>query len=473
MTNLKTTRTWDKIWEKVSALAGFERTESPWGAKPTIDEDITIYVETTGSDNGSGTINAPFATPQAAIDYLSRFIIDADVVIQIGPGTFPGFALTQANVTFGLNGTLDIRGSTSIVDSGTFTSGTVTAIKTVMTDSTKSWTVDAFKGKLLVVPSVTNSSDVYRPIVANTSNTLSIPKSGTAYTNGSAFNVVDLTTTIDATIPASGFLYAMAVENVLGGAGKSPSLTIDAGYKIKLTNLQANLPSSGLYRSLVVTNSDLAVIGCRFIVNATNHLSTLINNANVSFIGTYMESSANHGGGVVTNFGNNSYVRNVNLTGCYLRKPTSKTGIWVSPQGCLNISATAIEGSDQAVSIGGSGHVNSILSIWVIDCNTGLIMGSNGSCRSTTVYTEGTVTTAVQVTDGGFLNFATTTYTITATNAFVASTGGRIKVPSTISASATNELTVDGVVSTLAAMRAASPKTAPTTANIYGSLIYE
>jgi hypothetical protein len=59
------------------------------------------------------------------------------------------------------------------------------------------------------------------------------------------------------------------------------------------------------------------------------------------------------------------------------------------------------------------------------------------------------------------------------TNGVVLSRGGTCAIISTAVLGATNELSVDGVVGTLAALRAASPKTFPTTPNIYGTLVYE
>lgn len=59
------------------------------------------------------------------------------------------------------------------------------------------------------------------------------------------------------------------------------------------------------------------------------------------------------------------------------------------------------------------------------------------------------------------------------TTAIIANTGGKVAVASVSTITGTTEISVDGATSTLAAMRAASPKAFPTTPNTYGSLVYE
>jgi hypothetical protein len=81
-------------------------------------------------------------------------------------------------------------------------------------------------------------------------------------------------------------------------------------------------------------------------------------------------------------------------------------------------------------------------------------------------------TTGISVLDGGHI-VSFFAGTITATTGISATRGGKCQIVSTATITATNELSVDGVVVTLATMRAASPRITPTTPNVYGSYIYE
>lgn len=86
-----------KIWSKLTNELGFNVSDNPWLDSMAIDEPLTLYVETTGSDSNDGTQNRPFKTIQRAIDFLKPYTIKASVTIQVGVGTFDGFIVELLN----------------------------------------------------------------------------------------------------------------------------------------------------------------------------------------------------------------------------------------------------------------------------------------------------------------------------------------------------------------------------------------
>ena len=78
------------IWGKVLDFFGYRDLPNPWLSNTTIDEPLTLYVETTGNDLNPGTQDRPFKTIQAAIDSLVGKQIVANVTIRVGAGEFDG-----------------------------------------------------------------------------------------------------------------------------------------------------------------------------------------------------------------------------------------------------------------------------------------------------------------------------------------------------------------------------------------------
>ena len=91
---------------------------------PTEFVSKTIYVETTGSDTtGDGTIGNPFATPLKALQNIKPIILNCDITVALGAGTFTWDnqckrEITQLSID---GGDLIIQGTYSTVYSGVTT----------------------------------------------------------------------------------------------------------------------------------------------------------------------------------------------------------------------------------------------------------------------------------------------------------------------------------------------------------------
>lgn len=188
MNNLKETRrvldyVWERLITKIAPMAGNRYGNPLVGFPLVIDAPLTIYVETWGDDQSDGSSPLkPFRTIQAALDWLRPFIIQANVTVQIGPGTFDGFECPDFNVSTGGAGycpVVTIQGSLTTLTTGTATSGSFG----VLNDTTQNWEIDGLKHKLIQMAGVTARYWIHD----NTSSSLRTvgnanPAAGSTYT---------------------------------------------------------------------------------------------------------------------------------------------------------------------------------------------------------------------------------------------------------------------------------------------------
>ncbi len=184
----ETRRTLDYVWErligKLVPNAGNRFGNPLVGFPLVITQPLTIYVETWGDDNGSDGGSSPlkpFRTVQAALDWLRPFVIQASVVVQIGPGTFDGFETPDLNVSPGpgIVPTLTIQGTLSVYATGTATSGSAG----VLNDTTRTWAVDELKDKLILMGTSTNKSWIHDNTATSLRTIGNInPTAGSSYT---------------------------------------------------------------------------------------------------------------------------------------------------------------------------------------------------------------------------------------------------------------------------------------------------
>lgn len=169
----------------------------------------SIYVATTGSDTtGTGESTNPFATLEKALQFVNA-VVDPSVTVSIllGEGSydFSGSDLVIAR-TMGEGATIHIKPSATFanrwerVDVG----GTITGISdNVFTDATKTWALNAFRGKFMRcltftgTPPTTSTdySFAYLPIISNDGTSLK-----TAYTTNMVvltYDIVEPNTVID------------------------------------------------------------------------------------------------------------------------------------------------------------------------------------------------------------------------------------------------------------------------------------
>lgn len=464
MANLRTTRSWTVIWDKLQQLVGFRGVESPFASGPTtIDEALTIYVTTTGNDNNPGTVDAPFLTIQAAIDLLKKYVISAPVVIQIGAGTFSGFKVEGLNILD--SGSLAIKGTTSIVNSGTITTLVTTDGHVVLTDAAGTYVVNSLTGKILEAVTPTVTGEQYRVAIDNTATTVNIPGAGWA-ANGTGYRVLSLDTIIlsNPTTP-----YAVIIGDNMGGLNPSnPSVLLPAGYKLSLETLDIQASTVGTEFCIRATNANFLLTGCRITRNSAGTSGTLGSVTACSSLldGCYMENSANTSSTACITFTN---PQNCMIKNSFFRKLTNLNGTFMNADS-FNVTGVCVEGVAAAISMSISAKPSLISSMWLKSCATGVgVVGASLSISN--IETTGN-TTGISVTRGG--NVSVGSGTLGATTCISVTTGGMCQVASGVTFTAvTAELSVDAVTSTVAAMRALSPKCFPAVPNVYASYIYE
>lgn len=170
---------------------------------------LTYYVDAAGSDTtGDGSLALPWATIQKAITALPR-VIDAIVTINVGAGTFTGALITGFNFRAGgciaLVGTQSAAALTGLM-TGTIASATAGSASSgtwaTATVTGAGWTVDELRGSFIRIDSGTGAGQL-RPISSNTATVITTPGAWTAPT-GATFTIVAPGTAINAgvTVPA-------------------------------------------------------------------------------------------------------------------------------------------------------------------------------------------------------------------------------------------------------------------------------
>jgi len=466
MASIGEKRNFDSVWAKIAP--GLEEA-NPFHSNLVIDEPTTFYVETTGNDLNPGTQERPFQTIQAAINYVSQFALANIVKIKVGLGNFGGYVVDGGHFTPRANCQLVIEGT--LVSTGISGTGTISlADNTVLTDATKSWTTNEHVGKQVRWSSDGGATWLYYPISENTATTLTVPTnlgSGTW-----TYEILDYGTIIDTATSWLPTIY---------GAGDAPQASSGS----------TCMGFTGLWTGQITANQ---VLNRFFKVNApaNSNAASVRSNSYVSFIACHFDRTA-------------SSATLVNLIGGALLLASCYLSTGIASSSCLTVSGThvptylsvgtSVLSSSSTTSTFGVSASSGIVSVTGIikgfgtginigtsatsvnatvkSCTTGIAVSSGGRFNLSACKLSSN-TTCLSVSDNGEAYIASTSTWSASTTGISVTTGGRCKVVSTLSMSTvTNELSVDGATATLATMRAASPKTHPTTANIYGSLAYE
>lgn len=477
MANLKTKRLWDEAWKKLSVFFSPNgQIESPFGQSPVeIDEPLTLYVETTGSDSGTGSINQPFKTPQAALDSLKGKTLSDLVTISVGVGSFPGFIINHNDLNFNRIGKLSINGTfvsavlTTGTASGTGTSAVVDGA-VVLTDNTQNWTVDELRGKFLL------SSGVYIPIVSNTATTITLTQSSGAITTYSLWEHGTKINSGSQTLTYGGSGTTICRVGIYGGIVASTSTGVEIiNMQIESTGLSANqatlscrghsasvtLTSVSLVRTSATANTLLSISGGGTDVAATR----------CSFIHPDTTNSSS-----VTMAG-----RSFAPLNCYFYRGAQGFTTTTTAQAYLSFSigSTFDSCTTGLTLIGSSAVLQSTGPIRFLNCTTAIAMGTstadsgrmaNAPTGTHTAFFSGCTNCLTIIRGFAMLGACTGTGN---TNGIVASLGARVQIAATATLGASTELSVDGTTGTLATMRGNSPKVFPLTPNAYGTYIYE
>lgn len=474
MASKKNLLEWNFLWDQVVRNFGNDRTtrQSPFVSPSQRDQ---IYVAATGSDDtGTGRSTHPYASIQKALEEVSD--LEGPVTINVGPGTFNGFRIDNLRAASVLKAGayLIIRGSLETV-AGPFASTSATyslagALSTVAVTGAN-WTVDQFKGCFL--QNLTSASTSFAVIVSNTIDTINYWSVSGFSTVGNSFQVVRPATIIQG--PALEFSNVAVVSgsNPESGTEGAATIKVDAsgdwgtngalvfqwldvsastgetGIRLTGSSLflrQSRLVGSSTTNGILMNRSQLNAMACYFggshgvKINA----SVALDNRKISVANSFFE------GGTIGVFGGS-----LTVGACYFK---SHTLYGVGPQaGGCSIGNAAFDA-----------------------CAIGINVDEDAN------YTTGGYTTSIGV-NGGFMNNCTTGihlasnkatllgkfFSITnCTTGILAQWGARVGVRTDFGiTSCPTEVQLDASTTTLATMRAASPKIVRD--SNFGSAIYE
>jgi hypothetical protein len=452
MGSFKENRTLSVIWDKLQSLLGYSGVSNPLLANTTIDEPLTLYVETTGNDLNPGTADKPFKTIQAAIDLVAGRPIKAAVTVLVGPGTFDGFSVNNIqipdNTTGGVAGSFTIKGS---VAASTLTTGTATGTATggadtYLVDSTQNWTPGELKGKFLVMPLSFNGSR-HVSIFDNTSDTIYFTNQSTGA--GMTYTIQEPTTWISKTVATSTVANATCVS--VGGGNDCRSST-----QIVVQNLGFNVSSGSAITASALAGGSFLIDGCKIITSGSGVavVSTGMGVLSISFCSIETSGTGTQislGSGFSTRVAFNSYIRKTGAVG--------GTAVSLILNTYCSMTAAVIENFATGVRVGSGTSVST---------GAGLAMTNSASCKNCTV--------GIDVSGKGAVAYFNSPQYIVHTNNTTwlsVSKGASATISSITPTGSSTEISVDGTTTTLAAMRALSPKAFPATPNAYGTVVYE
>lgn len=461
---------WNYLWEQVVRNFGNDRTtrQSPF-VSPSQREQI--YVAVTGSDDtGTGRETHPYGTIQKALEEVGD--LEGPVTINVGPGTFGGFRIDNLHTSSVLRAgpSLTIRGTLETVV-GPFNSTAATTSGTALNTLTvagSNWTVDQFKGFFL--QNLTTPSTAPAVIVSNTADTISFWWSTGFNTVGNSFQVVRPTTIIQGSaatfsslnngaIPDASEGAALVRINSSGDWGPVSGILIQSvdlvavgtESAIRMNNSNAllrfvRISGSSTSAAVLLFRSQLNTSYCFFGGSAAVKLNSSVPAENQRFIVTGCFFDGGTGGAFGADFAfGGCYFRNHTTYGARLQGGGSSFTV-CSFEGC----ATAIEVDEAAnYTTGGYYTTFGLNGGSINNCTIGMNLASNKVTCMAKFFAVSNCTTGI-----------------------IAQWGARVGVRNDFNmTSVTNEVQLDGSTTTLAAMRAASPKIIRDPN--FGSAIYE
>lgn len=466
----------------------------------------TIFVDSTGSDSSScadAGVQA-CATLAGALSKLPRDI-EHQVLIEMAAGTFSTPSLEIAN-RIGRDGVLIIRGAalanvTGITGpvTGTSTAWTQTTPvwNNVMTDASATWTVNALKGLFLCnttstsacLPAEIRDSCRCRPIISNTATTItylsnypSTPAAGNTYAIRAPATTISLTGTDNA-----GLLRLRTTPKATGHGSTW------AGRSLVLSEL--GITSSGSASGLISVQSSTPIIVSTRVVVPSAAIGA-ISISTGGFVsggvgsnggGLVLDASAQISGGVLAFIGTApSDMMGAQLVGSLVARGPIPLRVSGSAQvsGTMALESTLTGGSPIEVGALGTPALNVQARLLCPAGSTvpGLFVGNTGPFGAIGYP-------VAHVANGGFSiencsigvrlvgpstyrqGTGTPSSCTTVTTCLQVERGARLELnsPSWTMTSVTNQVSVDGTVTTIAAIDALSPQV--TTGSPYGSWV--
>lgn len=464
-----------------------------------VTSNLTLYVDPTGDDSNActGTGTAACLTIQGAINKVPKRIRGSLVTINVAAGTYTacaivsGFTVEYPTVVSASTGAgLLIKGTmiTATPTTGSAT-GTVTSVTngtdpvfSTFTITGAGWTVNDFAGKLVEVTSGTGVGQ-YRLVQSNTADTVTlVGQWGTNIVAGSGVTIRDWGSIINSGVgcgrPATPFATGVATGAFgvvfAGNIGQVTSISTFGTF-----GLQHIKVGSGANGGVAAYNSGHIQLTQNSLTPANSTTGLFTQHSMVTVTETRVDAT----------YGSSfPYVSQLSI----FRS-------WFSARGSANSSMLVGTGSAGGTKFffGAdnyfSGSSNSLLAIGQLggaqhtgsrfDCESsgargievtitpsgsqggsyfGGIAGDISNCAAA-VSVEGS---NVVVLGSGWSGTGNTV-------ALSVTHGGRIELDAAATITGTTELSVDGATETIANMRAASPPVFPTSANAFGSYVYE
>ncbi len=433
----------------------------------TIGTPTTLYVATNGSDDNQGNSSQPFLTIAAAIESIKGLWIEAPVKISVGPGNFDGFALTCLNI--GPDGSFSIEGTRTAVDSGTFTStASLNGGLISLTDNTKTWVADSFNDYYV---DVSTSSGVRTFKIAKTTSTvLTVCDAGTIV-SPTTYTIYSLSTTLTGTgvvsttsAPTNNLTVSPAMAVV--------AIALDSMLANSVVQIRRfNVIGTGTATPIAIRGfSQLQIEQC--ILSKTSSaisLLTLGGTVQVTVGRCGFKDSSNSTGILANTLGTTG---SVIVNGCTFLGATGSNGILISAMNFASVTGNYFKSYATGFNVANGAKISQASSNTYESCTTGLAVTAHSFVNSINASMFTSCTTAI-LTTGHSVIFGATVLGSGNTTIMSIATGSRVQVGSASTITGTTEISLDGVTTTLTAMRALSPKVFPATPNAYGTYVYE
>lgn len=488
------------LWRKTTASVGSWQLVGG-GSKDETTAPITYYVNgSSGNDANDGlTSGSAFATIQHAISLIPR-VIRHLVTVNVASGNYQGFFIAGRTIdpapdpTNSLAGIYVVgsyvtatvaTGSATGVLTSTTTGGDVNSpTPTVVGDSVNALTVNNVKGKLLKMTSGANVGTIL-PILSNTATTITVCFNEALGAIGDTYTILDWGTIIDSATQAGGFLdppspnlpsdpdVGIGVSN--NTMGYFQGITVQ-GFKVHIVSEDFLYSVNVAYSTGQTTflNCHLSAgYGIAAYINGSQTFirSSVIDADNADPSQAWFAYLADGNGGrqqmvstmITASTGNNPNPAfqiqpdaGVSFLGEYVYVENYVIGVKVIGNLASTIqfsgSSFTMTGSEGILCTNNLGHNNNS-SIFLF------LIGTSFNGCSSALLLDHTVKGHIVGVSGS-----------TNTTGFDIQTGARIKCDPTTTLTGSTEISLDGVPTTLSAMRGATPKLLT---NSYGTIIYE
>lgn len=486
------------------------RADMGWSAatrtKGVTTAALNLFVATTGLDtNTCTTALAPCLTIRGALNKVPLRIAHA-VTITVAAGTFVGAIASGFTVESPdpdgasyllVQGTMIAATVATGTASGTATSGTAVSGATLatLTDTSQAWTVDDLKGTMVYLSAGTGSGETKKFIIVSNTATAITVAGVMAAASGTTYSILDWGTTLtpheETRRPYSAiqsYPAGFTVAGVSSGHGWG-GLVVVAQFKFTYAT---SAHVEGAYAAIQFQGESTRA-EARW--NNFSNTGTSITQLNVNMgaggiaTGNYFNGASASSGAVLLSMGEGSTANSSNgmhvVANFFTGLGTQVGGSSPSVRATNNVhravstSAYGYNGAGTA----GYGHLPQlIVQSANIDCESAGGAGvfalepSNagaGSVIFNAALGNSSISNCANAVNLATINSTAVLHTVSGTgntNAILVKKGAAVRLTADSTLTGTTEITMESTTSTIAAMRAASPKLVT---NTYGTIVYE